>query len=239
LVALLTLKLRGDYLAIATFGVASAIQLLANNLEPLTGGSRGLVGLPRPWLALGPGGFALAYAALVFGLLALACIGLRALLRSPWGRLQRALRDDEVACAALGKPVLRHRVESFVLGAVLMGLSGALYAGFVGTASPGDFAPIVTFQIWAMLIVGGSGSLAGAVVGSFVIWALWTMSGVVIVELLPPKWQTQGGALQSLLVGVVLVATLLWRPAGLLGAKAKLAPLPGGGIIRGQAQEET
>jgi branched-chain amino acid transport system permease protein len=135
--------------------------------------------------------------------------------------------------------VLRHRVESFVLGAVLMGLSGALYAGFVGTASPGDFLPIVTFQIWAMLIVGGSGSLAGAVLGSFVIWGLWTMSGVVIVELLPPQWQTQGGALQSLLVGVVLVTMLLWRPAGLLGARAKLAPLPDGGMMRAHTREET
>lgn len=232
LVALATLRLRGDYLAIATFGVASAIQLLANNLEPLTGGSRGLIGFARPFAALGPHGFALAYAAIVFGSLALAWLALRALLRSPWGRLQRALRDDEVACAALGKPVLRHRVESFVLGAVLMGMAGALYAGFVGTASPGDFAPIVTFQIWAMLIVGGSGSLAGAVLGSFVIWGLWTGSGIVIVEVLPPKWQTQGGALQATLVGVVLVAVLLWRPAGLLGARLSLAPRRQAGIMR-------
>jgi branched-chain amino acid transport system permease protein len=102
---------------------------------------------------------------------------------------------------------------------MLMGLSGALYAGFVGTTSPSEFLPILTFQIWAMLIVGGSGSNAGAVVGSFVIWGLWTLSGVVIVSVLPPQWQAQGGALQSILVGLVLVLTLLLRPQGMLGPR--------------------
>ena len=158
LVGLATLRLRSDYLAIATFGVGSAIQLLANNLEPLTGGSRGLVGIPRPFEALGAQGFAWAYAAIALGLLALCYLALQALLHSPWGRVQRALREDEAVCAALGKNVVRLRLSSFVLGAMLMGLSGALYAGFVGTTSPSEFLPILTFQIWAMLIVGGSAS---------------------------------------------------------------------------------
>jgi branched-chain amino acid transport system permease protein len=76
---------------------------------------------------------------------------------------------------------------------------------------------ILTFQIWAMLIVGGSGSNVGAIVGSFVIWGLWTLSGALIGLGLPPQWQAQGGALQSMLVGLVLVLTLLLRPQGLLG----------------------
>jgi branched-chain amino acid transport system permease protein len=219
LVGLATLRLRSDYLAIATFGIATSIQLLANNLEPLTGGSRGLVGIPRPFESLGPRGFALGYLALVLVLLGAVYAGLQALLNSPWGRVQRALREDETVCAALGKNVVRFRLTAFVLGAMLMGLSGALYAGFVGTTSPSEFLPIMTFQIWAMLIVGGSGNNSGAIAGTFVIWGLWTFSGIAIVSLLPPNLQAQGGAVQAILIGSILVATLLLRPRGLLGAR--------------------
>jgi len=219
LVGWATLKLRGDYLAIATFGIASSIQVLANNLDPITGGSSGLVGIPRPFESLGAKGFALAWLALALALLAVVFTALQALLRSPWGRVQRALREDETVCAALGKNVVRFRSTAFVMGAMLMGLSGALYAGFVGATSPSDFLPIVTFQVWAMLIVGGTGSNAGAIVGSFVVWGLWTLSGAVIMSVLPARWQAQGGALQSILVGLVLVLTLLLRPQGLIGAR--------------------
>lgn len=219
LVGLATLKLRSDYLAIATFGIGASIQLLANNLESLTGGSRGLVGIPRPFESLGVQRFGWAYAAMVLAILAVCYAALQALLHSPWGRVQRALREDESVCAALGKNVVRFRLSGFVLGAMLMGLSGALYAGFVGSTSPSEFLPILTFQIWAMLIVGGSGSNRGAIVGTFVVWGLWTLSGAVIGLVLPPRWQTQAGAVQSILVGLVLVLTLLLRPQGLLGAR--------------------
>jgi branched-chain amino acid transport system permease protein len=218
-IGLATLKLRSDYLAIATFGIGSSIQVLANNLEPLTGGSRGLVGIPRPFESLGAQGFAWVYLVIALGLLLLCYVALQALLHSPWGRVQRALREDEAVCAALGKDVVRLRLSSFVLGSILMGLSGALYVGYVGSTSPTEFLPILTFQIWAMLIVGGSGSNRGAVAGTFVVWGLWTLSGAVIALVLPPAWQTQAGALQSTLVGLVLVLTLLLRPQGLLGAR--------------------
>jgi branched-chain amino acid transport system permease protein len=219
LVGLATLRLRTDYLAITTFGIASSIQVLMNNLDPLTGGSRGLVGIPRPFEALGQPHYTMAWMAMVLVLLALIYVALQALLHSPWGRVQRALREDEAVCAALGKNVVRFRMEAFVLGAVLMGLSGALYAGFVGTTSPSEFLPIMTFQIWAMLIVGGSGSNLGAIVGSFVIWGLWTFSGAAIVSVLPAKVQAQGGAVQAILVGMILVLTLLLRPRGIMGAR--------------------
>jgi branched-chain amino acid transport system permease protein len=217
LVGLATLRLRSDYLAIATFGIGSSIQVLANNLEPLTGGSSGLVGIPRPFESLGAQGFAGAYLVMVL-LILIACLAaMQAALRSPWGRVQRAMREDETVCASLGKDIIALRLTSFVLGSMLMGLSGALYTGFVGATSPSEFIAILTFQIWAMLIVGGSGSNVGAIVGSFVIWGLWTLSGALIGLGLPPQWQAQGGALQSMLVGLVLVLTLLLRPQGLLG----------------------
>jgi branched-chain amino acid transport system permease protein len=217
LVGLATLRLRSDYLAIATFGIGSSIQVLANNLEPLTGGSSGLVGIPRPFESLGAQGFGGAYLVMVL-LILIACLAaMQAALRSPWGRVQRAMREDETVCASLGKDIIALRLTSFVLGSMLMGLSGALYTGFVGATSPSEFMAILTFQIWAMLIVGGSGSNVGAIVGSFVIWGLWTLSGALIGLGLPPQWQAQGGALQSMLVGLVLVLTLLLRPQGLLG----------------------
>lgn len=221
LVGLATLKLRSDYLAIATFGIATSIQVLSNNLEPLTGGSRGLVGIPRPFEAFGQDFFSIAYLALVLALLTVAYAGLQVLLRSPWGRVLRAIREDEMVCAALGKNVVRFRLAAFVLGAMLMGLSGALYAGFVGAVSPAEFLPIMTFQIWAMLIVGGSGSNRGAIAGSLVIWGLWTFSGAVIVSALPARLQAHGGAVQAILVGLVLVLTLLLRPRGIMGTRDK------------------
>lgn len=221
LVGMATLKLRTDYLAIATFGVATSIQVLSNNLEPLTGGSRGLVGIPRPFEALGQDAFAACYLLLVLALLGLAYAGLQVLLRSPWGRVLRAIREDELVCAALGKDVVRFRLAAFALGATLMGLSGALYAGFVGAISPSEFLPIMTFQVWAMLIVGGSGSNRGAIVGSVVIWGLWTFSGAVIVSALPARLQAHGGAIQAILVGLILVLTLLLRPRGIMGTSDK------------------
>jgi branched-chain amino acid transport system permease protein len=220
LVGIATVKLRSDYLAIATFGVATSIQVLSNNLEPLTGGSRGLVGIPRPFEALGQDLFAASYLALVVVLVALVYAGLQSLLGAPWGRVLRAIREDEAVCAALGKNVVRFRLAAFILGAMLMGLSGALYAAFVGAVSPGEFLPIMTFQVWAMLIVGGSGSNRGALVGTFVIWALWTFSGAAIVSALPAGLQAHGGAIQAILVGLILVLTLLLRPHGIMGAKS-------------------
>ena len=219
LVGLATVRLRSDYLAIATFGVATSIQVLANNLEGLTGGSRGLVGIPRPFAAFGETVFSIAYLVMAFLLLFVIYAALQVLLRSPWGRVLRGIRDDEVACAALGKHVVRFRLEAFVAGAMLMGLSGALYAGFVGAISPAEFLPIMTFQIWAMLIVGGSGSNRGAIAGTFLVWALWTFSGAAIVSALPAGLQAHGGALQAILVGLILVLTLLVRPQGILGGK--------------------
>ncbi|HVL58822.1 MAG TPA: branched-chain amino acid ABC transporter permease, partial [Burkholderiaceae bacterium] len=121
LVGLATLRLRTDYLAIATFGIATSIQVLVNNLDPLTGGARGLVGIPRPFETLGQPGFTYAYGAMVLAILGVVYVALQSLLHSPWGRVQRALREDEAVSAALGKNVVRFRLEAFVLGAMLMG----------------------------------------------------------------------------------------------------------------------
>ena len=98
-----------------------------------------------------------------------------------------------------------------------MGLSGALYVSFIGYVSPWDFLPILTFQIWTMLIVGGSANNRGAVLGALIVWGVWTGSGFFISRVIPSEIQAQGGAMQAILIGLILVVTLLVRPRGLIG----------------------
>jgi len=219
LVGVLTLRLRHDYLAITTFGVAVTIQLLATNLQPLTGGTFGIQFIPKPlqgWLGTGTAWNA-AYLALVLALLVLAWRALEALVRSPWGRVLRAIREDEVAAESLGKRAFVYRLQSFVIGSALMGLGGAVYAHFVGYIAPEDFLPILTFQLWAMLIVGGSGRNLGAILGAYVVWGFWAVAGGALRGLVPQAEQARAAALQVVLIGVLIALVLVLRPRGLLG----------------------
>jgi branched-chain amino acid transport system permease protein len=225
LVGAVTLRLRHDYLAISTFGIAVTIQLVALNFTRLTNGPFGIAQIPRPfagWVRT-PVGRNVLYLALVATVVTVAYVGLERLVRSPWGRVLRGLREDEAAAAALGKSPTRYRLEAFVLGAMVMGLAGAIYAHFVGFIAPEDFLPILTFQVWTMLVVGGSGSNRGALVGGVLVWGLWSASGAVVAALLPQAMQARGAALQVVLIGVVLAAVLLRRPRGLLGEEATVS----------------
>lgn len=222
LIGVATLKLRDDYLAIATFGIASTIQLLALNADPLTGGAMGIASVPNPVRGL----FAspilnnLCYLGLVMAIVAIVYAGLQRIVASPWGRVLKAIREDEIAAHTLGKDVSLFRLQAFVLGSMLMGLGGALYVGFVGFVSPSDFMPILTFQIWTMLIIGGSGNNKGAIIGAVIVWGLWSLIGAVTASAVPAQYQAYGGALQALVIGLILVLTLLLRPRGLVGERA-------------------
>jgi branched-chain amino acid transport system permease protein len=222
LIGLVTIRLRGDYLAIATFGVAVSIQLVTLNWERLTGGSQGLTRIGRPFASSfeTPFGFSLWFLGLMIVVTAAVYWALERVLRSPWGRVLKAIREDETAAVALGKSARRFRLEAFVLGSTLMGLAGALYVSFIGFVSPFDFLPIVTFQVWAMLIVGGSGNNRGALLGALVVWAIWAGSGVAVTKLVPPSHAAQGAAIQVILIGGLLMLVLLFRPRGLIGEAA-------------------
>jgi branched-chain amino acid transport system permease protein len=135
----------------------------------------------------------------------------------------RAIREDETAAASLGKRGFAFRLQSFVIGCMLMGLAGALYAHFVGYIAPEDFLPILTFQIWTMLILGGSGNNRGAIAGAFLVWAIWSLSGQLLREVLPAAEQARGAALQVVLIGVMLAIVLLLRPRGLFGERATVS----------------
>jgi len=225
LVGLATLRLREDYLAIVTIGAASILQLIALNAAGLTGGSQGATSLPRPLATLAStvlGGDLLMLALMVVVVLAIYA-ALEAMVRSPWGRVLKAIREDETAAASLGKNPFSFRLQAFVIGSAIIGLGGALYASFVGFISPTDFLPILTFQVWTMLIVGGSGNNKGAILGAVLMWAVWTLSGSAAQALLPFAMQSKGGAAQIILIGLILMLTLVFRPRGLIGEEATVS----------------
>ncbi|MBM3362912.1 MAG: branched-chain amino acid ABC transporter permease [Betaproteobacteria bacterium] len=221
-VGLITIRLRGDYLAIATFGIGIMIQLVSLNLESWTGGSQGITRIPKPLSTWFEGSLTYNLFYLVFMVVVVALVywALERILSSPWGRVLRAIREDEMAASSLGKSPLSYRLQSFVLGSTLMGLAGALYVTFIGFVSPFDFLPILTFQVWAMLIVGGSGNNRGAMLGALVVWGIWAASGVAVSKWVPPSHAAQGAAIQVILIGLTLVLMLLFKPRGLLGERA-------------------
>ena len=214
-----TLRLRSDYLAITTFGVAVVVQLVALNAQPLTGGAFGVGFIPRPFgsLAETPLLFNLSNVAIVAAVTLLAYLALEHLSKSPWGRVLKALREDERAAVSLGKSARFYRVQAFAVGGALMGLAGAVQAHFIGFIAPDNYAPMLTFQVWVMLIVGGSGSNLGAVVGSVLVWAIWAGSGALTATLFPPEQQARAASLQIVAIGVMLCLILLFRPNGLFG----------------------
>jgi len=214
----LTLRLRHDYLAIATFGVGVALESVARNAQWLTGGARGMRGFPRPlegWIG-DTFTYGLVFLGLVLVVLITVYVGLERLVRAPYGRLLRAIREDEEAARSLGKSPARLRLQAFVIGSMIMGASGGLYVSYTAFISPQDMAPILTFQIWAMLIVGGAGNNRGAILGAGLIWAVWTASGFALARLAPTEWQLFTGSIQYILIGSLIVGMLMWRPQGLL-----------------------
>ncbi len=225
IIGLLTLRLRDEYLAVATFGIAVSIQLVFLNWESFSGGTLGLIGIPNPTRELVDGPLAqnALHLIVVIVIAGLVFWALERIVRAPWGRVLKAIREDETAASSLGKNPARIRLESFVLGCMLIGLSGALYVSFIGYVSPFDFLPIVTFQIWTMLIVGGSANNRGALLGALIVWGVWTGSGFAISKIIPAEWQTQSGALQAVLIGLILVLTLLFRPRGLIGEEVHVS----------------
>ncbi|NUB45516.1 branched-chain amino acid ABC transporter permease [Fertoebacter nigrum] len=216
-----TLRLKADYLAITTFGVAVVVQLVMLNAEALTGGPFGVAFIPRPFAGVQdqPVLFNALNLMVVAGVTLAIYLALEHLSRSPWGRVLRALREDERAAISLGKSARSYRVQAFAAGGAVMGLAGAVQAHFIGFIAPDNYLPTLTFQVWAMLMVGGSGSNRGAVLGSIVVWAIWVGSGAATAALVPGDWQARAAALQIVAIGVMLCLILLWRPQGFFGPR--------------------
>lgn len=213
-IGLITVRLRTDYLAIASIGVAEIIRLFFKNAEWLTNGVRGIPGIP----GLFGGDLIQTLIVILFILAAVYFLVERARV-SPWGRVLRAQRENEDGTQAAGKHTNRFRVESFVVGSAFMGLAGALYAHFIGFITPQAFLPIYgTFLVWVMLICGGSGNTLGALLGGIGIWFIWSGTQI-LTDILPAGYATQAGAIRVLMIGVLLEVVLLLRPQGLFPEK--------------------
>jgi len=225
LIGLLTLRLRGSYLAISTIGIAESIRLFFNNEPWLANGPEGLSGLPQPLHGLvSPRYYNYIYLVIVLAFLALIYIALERGIRSPWGRVLRAIREDEVMASADGKDVFLFELQSLVVGAMIMGIAGALYAHFSVAIQPGVFTPLFgTFIIWTMLTLGGTGNNKGAILGAFLVWALWSWSTFFINRIVPPGFATRAPFIRYILIGLVLVIVLLRRPRGIIGEERQVS----------------
>ncbi|AJE47292.1 branched-chain amino acid ABC transporter permease [Celeribacter indicus] len=256
LVGKTALGLRSDYLAIATLGIAEIILAAMKNEDWLTRGVKNVNGLPRPvpyeielqqapWfldlmqqIGANPVVGSTIFVKLLYAFFFLVVIGVIVLamelaLKSPWGRMMRAIRDNEVAAEAMGKNVTGRHLQIFVLGAAVIGFAGAMMTTLDGQLTPTTYQPLrYTFLVWVMVIVGGSGNNWGAVLGGMLVWFLWVEVepiGAWIIGLLTAGLE-DGSPLKAgliervaymryLTMGLILLLVLRFSPRGLLPEK--------------------
>jgi branched-chain amino acid transport system permease protein len=230
LLGLPTLRLRADYFAIVTIAAGEILRITIQNEEETTGGTKGLRSASGPWRdanndildfvsGIGvdldrrvPLLVIVWVTAILVGLL-LVYLG-----RSPWRRALRAVRENEEAAAATGKPVFSYKLQSLALGSAIAGLAGVLYTLFSTTLFPENFEPIFTFVGFAILILGGIGSYFGVVVGSVLI--AFIVSGTRFLDL--PLDSDKVAALRFVVIGLIIMGMMAFRPQGLFGKKEEL-----------------
>jgi len=218
LIGVPSLKLQGDYFGIATLGFAEIVRLVLQNQVAWTKGPMGLPGIPRPEIFSWHVDTLPAYLLLSLGaaLLTLAVIGF--LTASPFGRVLRAIRDDETAAGVLGKNPLAYKLASFVIGSAFAGLAGVLWAHFITFVSPGDFTLTETILVLLIVVLGGKGTLWGPVAGAVVL--IFFQEAVRFLRL-PPEWSGVLGPLQQMVFGLLLVVLMIFRPEGLIREKGR------------------
>ena len=220
-VAKICVRLKSDYLAMASVGIAEILRLVIVNEQWLTNGSLGISGVPRPFGDTFQGRSSdIAYLAVVWVIVAVVYVMCQRLNDSPWGRTLRAIRDNEASARAAGKDVDWFRLQTFVIGCAIMGVAGALSAHYFKFLSPSATEPLlVTFLVWVMLMAGGSGNNRGAIAGAIAIWSLWSMTEI-FTNRLPPEWTTRSSYIRMLLVGLLLQFVLQKFRSGLIPEKS-------------------
>ena len=250
------LGLRSDYLAIATLGIAEIIIAIIKNEDWLARGVKNVIGLPRPApyeidlqqndkfvntansIGIDPVTASTLYVKLIYaGLFSIVLIFIFILaqraLHSPWGRMMRAIRDNEVAAEAMGKNVTGRHLQIFILGSAICGIAGAMMTTLDSQLTPGTYQPLrYTFLIWVMVIVGGSGNNLGAVLGGFIIWFLWVQvepigqflmviltSGLAEDSALKLHLMDSVAHMRLLTMGILLLLVLRFSPRGLIPEK--------------------
>ncbi len=253
LIGKVSLGLRSDYLAIATLGISEIIIAMLKNEDWLTRGVKNVTGIPRPvpyevdlqaepWLIdiaeryglsvveAASVAVKLCYAGLFLAVLLIVLWLSERALKSPWGRMMRAIRDNEVAAEAMGKDVTARHLQVFVLGSAVLGVAGAMLTTLDGQFTPGSYQPLrFTFLIWVMVIVGGSGNNYGAVLGGFVVWFFWVEAepiGLWLMDLLTSGLNEESALRAHLLesaahmrlmtMGAILLLVLRFAPKGLI-----------------------
>jgi branched-chain amino acid transport system permease protein len=218
LLTVLTLRLRDDYLAIVTLGFAEVVRLIITNELWLTHGSDGVSGIPG--IVARERGYAFEWSALVISLLAVAVVYWLAdrVRNSPYGRVLRAIRDDPEGAAVAGKNVTAVKVKTFALSTMIAALAGAFYAHYTSFISPEIFQPLLTMYVFLALTMGGTGNNLGAIVGAFMLIFVLEASRFV-APLLPELSAVQHAAIREMIVTVLFIVVLLWRPAGLIPEK--------------------
>jgi branched-chain amino acid transport system permease protein len=240
-----TLRLRTDYLAIVTIVSAEILRFLFRSvaLRSVTGGSFGLTQFARDFYAINPfprGSYGIglvqfserqAWIILVSWILAVVLtLVLWQLSRSPWGRVIKAIREDEDAAASLGKNVFAYKMQALVLGGVMGGFGGFIVSFNQQAVQPDTYSPPVTFFIFTALILGGAATVIGPIVGSMIFWALLAATNSALRQAVGagyiPNWLMDGvqvGQVRFMLVGLGLMLLMIFRPQGIFGDRRELA----------------
>ena len=229
------LGLRSDYLAIATLGIAQIIKTLLKNADWLTHGTLTVSPLPWPVAGAAETGFETAratYLALTATLLVIVYLLLERAWHAPWGRMMRAIRDNEDAAASMGKDVNRRRLEIFVFGSMLMGIGGAALIHFNTIFDPSGFIDLNhTFLVWVMVILGGAGNNRGAIFGALFVYVVWTMSEPLSLAFFgqvrdlgqawfgwvaPDDLDSRAISMRVFVIGLTIALVLRYAPQGVL-----------------------
>ncbi|MFL5936837.1 MAG: branched-chain amino acid ABC transporter permease [Gaiellaceae bacterium] len=230
-VGLPSLRLRADYFAITTLAFAEIVRYLADNERDLTEGSQGLLGYNGDWFKLslrlgnwldGHGvhvtSFLFPLLLVSWGVLLVLTLLIALIVRTPWGRVLRAIREDEDAARALGKNTLAYKLQSLALAAALAAIAGFVLALNLTLLVPDEFDPVFTIFGFVIVILGGLGSYVGVILGSVILMTV--LEGTRYVEL--PLSADKVAAIRFIIVGLVLILLMAFRPQGILGSKQEM-----------------
>jgi len=211
IVGMLTLRVHYDYFVIASFAVQVVVFSVMKNWTHVTGGPMGLPGIPKPTMFGLAISSPVALLVLTMGVVLLAMLFAYRLVRSPFGRVLKAIREDELFAQSLGKNVARHKLQVFAIGAALAGLAGAMYAHYVTFIDPSSFTVLESIFILAIVIVGGSGTISGSIVGA----TLLVVAPEVLRFLGLPS--AVAANIRQMLYGLLLIVCMMFRPQGIFG----------------------
>ena len=238
LLGLPTLRLRADYFAITTIAFSEILRYVATNEDRLTGGSQGtinLAGIGRTaqydgaWQSfLGDVERTLhvsgdvATLILVWSVAAVAVVAVWAVMRTPWGRVLKAIREDEDAASSLGKNVFVYKLQALAIGAGLAAVAGVFYAWQFSFFSPDDFAPLLTFFAWMIVILGGLGRAWTVPVGAVVFGVIF--AGTRFFDFAPFSLldSTERAYVRLIVIGLVIIGLVLFRPQGIFGSREEM-----------------